>query len=208
MGLDQAEVDDWYRGKEFAYDWTSQNLEQWAAVLAPLRDRPSRLLEIGSYEGRSAVFFLSFLPRASLVCIDAWDPEVLEPELVRQMPEFASDYLLAEGRFDGNTAAFGDRVTKIKGRSGDVLAELGVGGDRFDMIYVDGDHRRMAAYRDCVLSWPLLVSGGILILDDYRWGVQLADDLKPKQGIDAFLGTIDGQFEELERGHQIIGRKR
>jgi predicted O-methyltransferase YrrM len=205
--LDKAEVQEWYRNKEFAYDWTSGNFPVWTKLLAPLADQPVRVLEIGSYEGRSAIFFLRFLRRCSLVCIDVWDSSVLEPELVKQMPEVAVEYPLAEARFERNLAAFAGRVTKIKAYSSDTLAELGVKQQRFDVVYVDGDHRRIGAYRDCVLSWPLLKSGGLLLIDDYEFAPELADELRPKEGIDAFLNDLAGQFEELHRAYQIVIRK-
>ena len=76
------------------------------------------------------------------------------------------------------------------------------------MIYVDGSHRRADAYRDCVLSWPLLDPNGIMLIDDYEFGAQLLDELKPKQAIDAFLANIVEQYDELHRAYQIAIRKR
>jgi predicted O-methyltransferase YrrM len=206
--IDADEIAAWYKGKEFAYDWTSANFPLWTRFLAPYRDQPTRVLEIGSYEGRSAIFFLNFLRRSTLVCVDVWDASVLEPYLVQEMPEILVEYPLAEGRFDRNLSGFADRVTKIKARSSDALAELGVGRERFDLIYVDGDHRRAGAYRDCVLSWPLLKPGRMLLIDDYDFDLGPTAAFKPKQGIDAFLHGIEGQFDELHRAHQIVARKR
>jgi len=206
--IDAGEIATWYRGKEFAYDWTSANFPVWTKFLAPNRDQPTRVLEVGSYEGRSAIFFLNFLRRSTLVCVDVWDASVLEPYLVQEMPEILVEYPLAEGRFDRNLSGFAGRVTKIKARSSDALAELGVGRERFDLVYVDGDHRRAGAYRDCVLSWPLLKPGRVLLIDDYDFDLGPTEVFKPKQGIDAFLQGIEGQFDELHRAHQIIARKR
>src|SRR5262245_17004027 len=104
--IDESEIQAWYRDKEFAYDWTSSHFPVWTKFLAPLMDQPANVLEIGSYEGRSAIFFLNFLHRSSLVCIDPWDSSVLEPDLVKKMPEVVIEYPLAEGRFDRNLAAF------------------------------------------------------------------------------------------------------
>ena len=206
--IEAGDIAAWYRGKEFAYDWTSANFPVWTRLLAPYADRPIRVLEVGSYEGRSAIFFLNFLRRSTLVCVDLWDASVLEPYLVQEMPEILVEYPLAEGRFERNLSSFSDRVTKIKARSSDALAELGVGRERFDLVYVDGDHRRAGAYRDCVLAWPLLQPGGLVLIDDYDFMLGPTEALNPKQGIDAFLQGIEGQFDELHRAHQIILRKR
>jgi len=206
--LEAAGIDDWYRGLEFAFDWTSNNFPVWTRVLAPLADQPLRILEIGSYEGRSAIFFLNFLRRSAIVCVDVWHPSVLEPDLVRLMPHVLDEYPRAEGRFDRNMAAFADRVTKIKARSDDALADLGIGSERFDLIYIDGEHRRRAVYRDCMLSWPLLKSGGMMVIDDYGFDLVLADELRPKQGVDAFLAAMAGQFDVVHLAYQVIIRKR
>ena len=204
----EPEIENWYRSKEFAYDWTSPNFSHWKHYLAPLRDHPLTILEIGSYEGRSILFFLNFLPRATAVCVDAWDASVLETFLIKQMPELVVEYSLAEGRFDRNLAEFSGRVRKLKGFSGTLLVELGVKQERFDLIYVDGEHRRAGTYRDCVLSWPMLKPGGLMLLDDYGFDLGLPDELKPKQGIDAFLNAFIGQFDEVYRAYQIVIRKR
>jgi len=206
--VDDAEIQSWFRNKEFAYDWTSPHFPVWTKLLAALIGEPVRILEVGSYEGRSAIFFLNFLPRSALVCIDAWDIALLEPALVKLIPDLLIKGALAEARFDRNLSVFADRLTKIKALSSDALAELGVKQERFDVVYVDGDHRRMGAYRDCLLSWPLVKPGGLLLIDDYEWDLGLAEPCKPKQGIDAFLNGIEGQFAQVHRAYQIAVCKR
>jgi predicted O-methyltransferase YrrM len=197
----------WFQGKEYAFDWTSVHFPHWKATLHPLRSRPIRILEIGSYEGLSAIFFLNFFPGSEIVCIDAWDPRTVEPAIAALVPDDAAEFPNAEGRFDRNLAPFSDRVTKTKAMSAEALPEMAIRGERFDLIYVDASHRRVAAYRDCMLSWPTLVPGGFMVMDDYEFGLPLPDELKPKQGIDAFLDAIAGQHDEIYRGYQIIIRK-
>jgi predicted O-methyltransferase YrrM len=206
--IETGETSNWYQGKEFAYDWTSANFPLWTRFLAPYRDQPTRVLEIGSYEGRSAIFFLNFLPRSTVVCVDVWDVSVLEPYLVQEMPQILGEWPLAEGRFDRNLSGFADRVTKIKARSSDALAELGVGLERFDLIYIDGDHRRAGAYRDCVLSWPLLKSGGMLLIDDYDFALGPTAALNAKQGMDEFFQGVESQIQESNRAQHIIAAMR
>jgi len=197
----------WFDGKEFSSDWTSPHFTSWAAIFAPLKDLPIRVLEIGSYEGYSALFFLNFFMRSSIVCIDPWNTSSMVPAIAQLVPGAMEQYPLAEGRFDRNLHIFLDRLTKIRAYSVDALAELGVNAERFDVVYVDGSHRRIDAYRDCTLSWPLLNPGGILLIDDYEFGRRLPDDLKPKQGVDAFLSNISGQHDEIHRDYQIAVRK-
>ena len=56
-----------------------------------------------------------------------------------------------------------DRASIIRGSSPDVLPTL---VDKFDFIYVDGDHSYKGAKKDLELSLPLLNEGGKIIVDD------------------------------------------
>ena len=75
-----------------------------------------------------------------------------------------------ETRFDANIEQFGGRVQKIKARSADALAKLGVERRQFDLAYIDGSHLAADVYSDAVLTWPLIVRGGLMIFDDYLLG--------------------------------------
>ena len=59
MHASDADIAAWYAGKDFSCDWTTHHITMWAGVLEAFRDRPARVLEIGSWEGRSALFFLN-----------------------------------------------------------------------------------------------------------------------------------------------------
>src|SRR5262249_35787417 len=135
--LSEASVLSWYEGKIFATDWTTWHFPNWFKWLAPYRDRKGRVLEIGTWEGRSAVFLLKYLPRARLGCVDTF-----EGSLEHHAADDAATFLpQVEQRFDANTAGFANRIEKIKGRSADVLPRLALSGHRFDIAYVDGSHR-------------------------------------------------------------------
>src|SRR5262245_36458650 len=104
-------------------------------LLAPYRGRTTRVLEIGSWEGRSALFFLNFLPRARLTCVDTFAGGQEHQEAAAASPEEAHALEALEQRFDGNVRAFAARVEKIKANSADALAQLGVSKRRFDIAY-------------------------------------------------------------------------
>jgi len=46
--------------------------------------------------------------------------------------------------------------------------------ERFHLIYIDGSHEKMMPLRDLGLSFEVLYSGGIIMLDDHNW-----PDVKP-----------------------------
>ncbi len=182
----------WYAGKEFTADWFTRHVREWVPVLAPRRQDPLKILEIGSYEGRSAVFWLEYMPRSSVVCIDI----------------FSGSY---EQRFDRNLSGYGARLEKLKGHSVPALEGLRQAGRRFDAIYIDGSHRRYDVLCDTVMAWPLLNVGGVLIWDD--WGgnrrLNYAKD-EPEQAlqaIDKFCELFGRCLRVRHRRYQVIVEK-
>jgi predicted O-methyltransferase YrrM len=196
----EADIAGWYDGKDFSCDWTTNRIPLWVDVLEQYRDHPVRVLEIGSWEGRSALFFLNYLPKCHLVCIDTFGGNVEH----HQDDYFAALVPGIEARFDNNVATFGGRVEKLKGASGTVLPQLGVNGRRFDIAYVDGSHYATDVYSDAVLTWSLMAPDGIVIFDDYAWELMNDDSERPKSGIDAFLNAISGQYRTIHCDYQLV----
>lgn len=150
------------------------------------------ILEIGAHEGRSAVWFLNFFPRARITCIDP----------------FGQTGDAVEGRFDANTAGFHARVRKKKGRSIIELDKLVLADEAFDLIYIDGNHGRDAVLIDTLLAWQILRPGGILIWDDYLWMTDSPRWSRPQEAVDTFLHLQRRKFATLHRGYQVIVRRR
>jgi Methyltransferase domain len=200
----QTQAAGWFAGKTFGYDWTSSHFPIWAGLLARYRDLPARVIEVGSWEGRSALFFMNFLPRSTLVCIDTFEGS----EEHRAHPEaFANDLPEIERRFDANLAPFAHRLEKRKAPSAVALAEFGIDGRRFDIAYIDGSHASADVYGDGVLTWSMLVPGGIMMFDDYEWEYLPEPRSNPKLGIDSFLSAFEGQYRIIYKGFQVALEK-
>jgi predicted O-methyltransferase YrrM len=189
---------------DFTYDWSSSHFGVWSRTFSSVQDSVETILEIGSFEGRSAAFFLSFFKNASIVCVDTFEggAEHAGPDA-----QFPADMQAVEKRFDSNLRLFGARVRKFKGPSLVMLDQLNRLGERFDVIYVDGDHAAVSAFADAALAWPMLRPGGAMIFDDYAWMPEMAPERRPAAGVDAFLNLVRGEFQELKRGYQVIVRK-
>jgi predicted O-methyltransferase YrrM len=201
--LTKAEILKWEEGRTFSTDWAATHFFDWAVLLKELRPKPLRILEIGSWEGRSALFFLNYLPQSHIVCIDPFEGNAEH----HANPYFADLALKSEAQFDRNLASHQDRVEKIKGSSTEILPGLAIAGRRFDLAYIDGSHKAADVYRDAVLTWTLMELGGIVVFDDYEWSTSDVDAEPPKPGIDAFLAAHAGQYRELARGYQIAIQK-
>jgi predicted O-methyltransferase YrrM len=198
-----TDFSNWFAGKSFSTDWTSRFFADWASLLAPRRDHVLEVLEIGSWEGRSAIFFLRYLKNCRLTCIDTFrgSPEhALRAKWADELPH-------VEARFDSNLAEFAGRVEKIKSASTRALAELFAAGRRYDLVYIDGSHHSADVEADAESTWPMLNDRAIVIFDDYEWSFFPNEVDRPKLGIDAFLLAHAGRYRELHRGYQIIIEK-
>lgn len=193
----------WFAGKQFSTDWTSRYFPTWAPLLAPRRDEALEVLEIGSWEGRSAIFFLRYLKNCTITCIDTFSGSA-EHFAVSRWKD-ALPYI--EARFDSNLAEFGARVEKLKGRSTELLAQLVAHGRQFDVVYIDASHRSADVQSDASFTWPMVRAGGIVIFDDYEWSLSEQELDRPKLGIDTFLRVREGAYRERHRGYQLIVEK-
>lgn len=192
---------------KFTTDWTSDNASTWKAALAPLvaSGRAARVLEVGTWEGQSALWFLEHLPRSHVTCIDTF-----EGSSEHQLDSYWRETSLRglEARWDSNLSTYvaSGRVRKIKEKSLTALSGLS-GQQLFDVIYVDGSHHAADVFWDSFFSWRLLVAGGVLIWDDYLWPAPRGDTDVPKTGIDTFLRLVEGKFKVLAWGYQVIVQK-
>jgi predicted O-methyltransferase YrrM len=199
-----ATFETYFAGKELTTNWAAEHYHLWATILAPWQNEPVRILEIGSWEGRSALFFLNYLRHSSIVCVDTFAGSI--EHRAWAVAQQNAQLFGIESRFDSNLAQFAERMEKRKQESLVALGTLGIERRQFDLIYIDGSHLAMDVYRDGVLAWPLVVRGGIMIFDDYQRQQGPKADW-PHIGIDAFLDATKGGYEELHRGRQIVIRK-
>jgi len=198
-----AEAATWYEGKDFTFDWATWHFPNWVKLLRARRTKKLRVLEIGSWEGRSALFFLNHLPNARVTCIDSFAGGQEHQEAAARSAEDTHVLRTVENRFDANTKAFKKRIEKIKSNSTDALIALGLKDRRFDVAYIDGGHRASEVYSDGILTWPLMARGGLVIFDDYQWDEMPGKMNNPGPGVDAFLKAIEGQYRLVLDSYQI-----
>ncbi len=153
-------------------------------------------LEIGSYEGNSAIFVASNFKNANIFCIDSWNKT---EEYIDHI-----DFSDIEKNFDENTKSF-DNIQKIKKNSDDFFLN---NHKKFDVIYIDGYHHGSQVFKDCVNSWKFLKNEGYLICDDYIWNFYKNINDNPCYAINKFLREIKGYFKiEKISNSQIFLKK-
>lgn len=181
----------------FTSDWFTHRIPAWRKHILPAyKDKFAKWLEIGSYEGRSAIWTLANIlthKDSQIVCIDPWLNEGVET------------------RFNTNIMATGmhDKVQKLKGFSTDLIHLLGK--HTFDVVYVDGDHQAKSALADAVHAWRVLKPGGYLIFDDYKWNFpqgQGEGKIPASKGIDAFLEFFADELNVVHHDYQVIVQKK
>lgn len=177
-----------YAGKEFRRDYVAGRTMVWSELFKDMRDTTSGVLEIGSKEGRSALFWLEFFSAAHLTCVDLFPEE-------------------DGARFDRNLAGYGSRLRKIAGTSIKALGLLREENAVFDFIYVDGSHQRDDVMIDCLGAWRLLRAGGVMLMDDYTWKPENLDAMRVAPAVDTFLAWHD-DAEVILKSHQVAVRKR
>lgn len=152
--------------------------------------RPRRYLEIGTYRGGSALVVASALDSLGsdgrLFCID-------------RRPEIAPEHWqLLEAR-----------TTVVEGASPGILPEvLRLAGDRFDLVFVDGDHTYKGVLADAIGALPCVQHGGyILFHDGFHADVGRAIDefvaAHPAQIIDLGLLTREVTVHTDEAGNRV-----
>ena len=170
----------------FSSDWWSNNIPTWLSQFpfvgsSSAPPPPLRMLEIGSFEGRSATWFLDHLlthEASHLTCVDTFQGS---------HEHRSRDLDLLETRCRSNLARFGPKVTVIQGSSFEILRSC-MRAPQYDIIYIDGEHHAASALEDAVLAFPLLKTGGRMVIDDYGATCAVgAETSLPRLGVDAFL---------------------
>ncbi|MEO7222559.1 MAG: class I SAM-dependent methyltransferase [Devosia sp.] len=167
---------------EFTTDWFGRYTAYWTELFASRgwhAGKPRTIVEIGSYEGRSALWMLENLlqhPDSRLHCVDTFHD--------RENPD--SYWRRFEANVLGSPHA--DKVSVVMSASLPFLAGFVAAGSKADFIYVDGSHRAAEVLEDLVLAFHATRAGGVIICDDYLKGAPSGDLTlgSPKLAVDAF----------------------
>lgn len=163
----------------FTADWFTKNIPAWEKHLAKFKGNPTRALELGSFEGRSACWLLENILTHRDSRIECVDKTITIP-------------------LQQNLSIFGRRADFIEM---DATEFAGTTIDNYDLIYIDAHHIAKDVIMQAGLLWPLLKRGGVMIFDDYgnsAWTV--------KPAVDFFLEYWGGT-KVLEKKWQVIVEK-
>jgi len=176
---------------KFREDYTTQNIKKWKIILKIFIDEPNiKMLELGTFEGRSSKFFIDNIltgSNSTLISVD-FNPDITEysKNNITQLQNFYKNFKFIKADF-------------IKFLANEILQE-----NRYDIIYQDGGKMSLITLYQLICCFYILKSGGILIIDDYEWGDgKTNEDGKPKLAVDIFVNLVKNDITILDIGYQF-----
>jgi predicted O-methyltransferase YrrM len=157
----------------------------------------NNILEIGSFEGQSSVFFAEHLlnhPESLLTCVD--------PFLLIDNNDHKDFLNNVEDNFDYNISICKNSSKVIvKKTTSDKFFETN--NQKFNFIYIDGCHECDFIQRDMNNAFNVLESGGIMWMDDYGGG----KNGMIKKTMDDVILKLGSSIKIIHSGYQIAIQK-
>ena len=175
------------------YDWFSRHINIWKNFLIPFKE--IRYLEIGSFEGRSAVFMGEMNNVEEITCVDTFEGNDEHKDI---------NFDIVYKNFSENLKKLNKSYNLIQDTSHNFFKK---NNKTFNVIYIDGSHFYDDVKKDFINSMNCLDEEGIMIFDDFFWFYYKKKEQNP---IGAILECYENYKESLEIifiNHQIIFKK-
>ena len=179
----------------------------------PKYTEEKKMLEIGSFEGKSTIWFLENIlknEKSTITCVDPWTSYSQNEDSFNTYNTIETEWDFTNHRktFMHNIYQSGvpEKVIIHKGYSHKILPKLINDGEKYDLIFIDGNHTSPFVLSDCVMSWYLLSDNGIMIFDDYLWG-DIESTISPKIAIDSFISCFKDYIEIIWSDYRIAIKK-
>jgi len=180
-----------------SYDWFGDSPQIWYYFFRKLKlfDKKIKILEIGSFEGLSLLYYYYIFPQNT---ISVTSVDMINKKLLYFRNFKKNTKLLKNFKFYNTTSSnfFKKKIRK-----------------KYDLILIDGSHYYKDVLLDAKNSFKVLEKGGIIIFDDFvhDWTKKNLDNHPEHHnvigGILLFLGTIKN-YKILYVGHQFIIQKK
>lgn len=140
--------------------------------------QPTRILEIGTYTGYSAICLSRGLKS---------DGQLHTIEVNDELHDMSSRYFALAG--------VADKVTLHTGRAQDIVPSLNY---TFDLVFIDGDKREYSEYYNLVFD--KVRKGGFIVADNVLWGGKIEDEDAMKDPQTKGVVTFN---EMIRRDHRV-----
>ena len=167
-------------------------------LLSRFKDKSARFLQIGSYTGDASVWLYHNLLRSSesvLIDVDTWEGS-------EEVAHYSMNWATVESVYDFKTseARNNRKIIKYKGTSDGFFRN---NREKYDFIYIDGDHTAYGVIKDAVSAYECLNIGGILAFDDYQWNGSPDPADRPEMAIRSFLEIYRKRVKIVVSGYQL-----
>ena len=148
--------------------------------------RPSRILELGTFTGYSALCMAEGLAEGGqLVTIEHNDE--LEETIRRNI----------------SRSPLGEKIELVIGDAKEILSTLNFQlSTLFDLVFIDADKREYCAYLEAV--YPLVPVGGFILADNTLWDGHIIDPAYDKDKQTLGLRAFNEKLKEDDRFEQVI----
>ena len=184
----------------FSEDWFSENIPVWEKTIKEEFRKESKLkyLEIGTFEGRSAIYISETFKNIDVICVDPFDKYESVKSLAKKQ-EMKKVY----ETFSSNMRILKDRIKHYKVSSKKFFKNNNF---FFDIIYIDGSHYYLDVQDDFRNSLNCLNKGGIIIFDDFLWNYYKKIEENPINGILPML-IKQKNLKIISASNQLIVKK-
>jgi predicted O-methyltransferase YrrM len=198
---------------DFTQEWFSSD---GLSEITLNNNQELHFLEIGSFEGKSTIWFLdNFLKnqKSTITCIDPWINYSQGKNSLNTYGSNNSEWKFGDNgvkeRFLYNILKSGHspKVKTIQDLSFNILPQLLCQNKLYDLIFIDGNHVAPFVMMDSVMSWNLLKVGGYILFDDYAWGMNKEKTLRPKESIDYFVETFQDYIEVIYTNERKVVKR-
>jgi predicted O-methyltransferase YrrM len=198
---------------KFTEDWFSaDDLVQFL----PLQTQEEiHILEIGSFEGKSTVWFLENIllnEKSTITCIDPWTTYSQNKNSFDSYNKIDSEWNFTDNKntflYNIDLSGFKNKVIIEQGFSNEILPKFILDKKKYDIIFIDGNHTSPFVITDGIMSWYLLKEGGLMIFDDYLWSdSNSSSTLSPKLAVDSFVNCFGDYIEVIWSGYRLVINK-
>lgn len=196
---------------KFTQDWFDP--KEFNLVLPKEINEEFHILEIGSFEGKSTIWFLENIlknSRSTITCVDPWTKYNQDNDSFNSYTKDHTEWDFTETKnlflHNINQSGYEHKVKINQGLSHNILPKLIIENKKYDFIFIDGNHTSPFVLTDTIMSWYLLKKDGILMFDDYLWGNITSTD-SPKLAIDSFVKCFEDYLNIIHSDYRFAIKK-
>ena len=146
--------------------------------------RPRRILEIGTFTGYSAISMAMGLEEGAIIDTFEVDDEL---EMI------AADFFERSG--------LGDKIRQHIGSALDLAPQL---GEKYDLVFIDGDKREYRAYYEMLFEHNLVHSNSFILADNILWYGKVVEEVARKDKQTAEIIAFNDYVRNDSRVENVI----